>query len=253
MHKDFDITTTATLRPELLKRTFDSHIKYLFGDQIKNAHLHINIDYAGCDKDLVLNKLNEIFTYLSSLGLKEVNINTCEVPHFPSAFCWCMNQIGHPLTFHLEEDWELNKPIDFEDMIRQFELNNDLVHLRLSAFNSTEKHQIKCWNKFCEWNGSWYEVPQNLRGTIGWAGHPSLNRTSFLLYFAKKIDKSKNPEKQIKGNYPIIRESRFGIYHKQLSPKAVIDIGREWMVKNSYVKKGNKAWFTNWRKAEKGE
>jgi len=47
---DFDIICTATLRPELLKKTFDSHIKYLFKDDIKKANLILNVDMIGTKK-----------------------------------------------------------------------------------------------------------------------------------------------------------------------------------------------------------
>lgn len=248
--KTFDITTTATLRPDLLKRTFNSHIEHLFGDHIKKANLIINIDKIGCKKRKERKKVQKIMEYISSLPFKRVSMNVSDQPHFPSAICWCLSKIGEPLTFHLEEDWELTQKIDFEAMVREFENNETLAHLRLSAFNSTEKHQLKTWNKFCKWNGSWYEVPHNLKGTIGFCGHPSLNRTSFLRFFYGIMDKSKNPEKQIKGNYPEILRSRFGVFQKQLAPASIKDIGRQWMITHGFKKEGSKAWFTNWCKAK---
>lgn len=250
MHR-FDIMTTATLRPELLKRTFDSHIENLFGEHhIKNATLNINIDKTGCAESKKKDKLEEILGYLSTIPFKRVNLRVSDEPHFPSAFCWCLGQIGEPLTFNLEDDWELVKKVDFEEMIECFIKDRSLAHLRLSAFNSTEAKRLKTWNKFCPWNGKYYEIPKSLRGTIGWAGHPSLNRTSFLMYFASIIDKTKNPEKQIKGGYKIITNSRFGVFHKQKESAAIHDIGRKWMVKNGFRKQGNKAWFTNWCREE---
>jgi hypothetical protein len=152
----------------------------------------------------------------------------------------------------MEEDWEMLQPIDFEKMVSEFD-DHELVHLRLSAFKADGSKIMKVWNKFIEWNGSYFAVPKNLRGTIGWAGHPSLNRAAFLLYFASILDPERNPEKQIKGNYPLITYSKFGVFHPLSTPPAIKDIGREWMNKNGYEKKGTNAFFTQWQKPIKKE
>lgn len=248
----FDIMTTATLRPELLKRTFDSFIENLFGDDIKKASLCLNIDKAGADPKEHAKKIDEILDYIGELPFKDLIINIpVSPPSFSRAFYWCLGQIGTgQLTFNLEEDWELTRKIDFRGMVQAFKEDTTLAHLRLSSFNSPEKHQLKTWNKFCKWNGKYYEVPKHLRGTIGWAGHPSLNRTSFMMCCATTIDPERNPEKQIKGQLPQILKSRFGVWQEQEETASIRDLGRSWMVKNGYQKSGNKAFFTNWEKVE---
>lgn len=243
--ENFDIMCTATLRPELLMKTFDSHIKNLFKKDIAKARLIINIDQVGSDNPA--KDLDIILRYLDATGIKKIVLNTPANPSFSRAFCWCLGQLEGRLVFNLEEDWELIKTIDFRAMIREFD-DLSLAHLRLSQFRSTKDEMMKVWNKFIGWNGSWYEVPTNLRGTIGWAGHPSLNKTAFMLFFRSIMDPEKNPEKQIKGAYPVILKSRFGVFHPQNTQAAIRDIGREWMVKNGYEKAGVKAHFTTWNK-----
>jgi len=245
---NFDIMTTATLRPDLLKQTFDSHLKNLFGDHIRKARLIINIDLIGSnqpEKDL-----QRVLDIIGNIPFRERVINICDKPSFSRVFYWCLGQLDSPLTFVLEEDWLMRSPMSFEKMVQHFMDDSDLAHLRLSCFKSVGDGKLKTWNKFCPWNGEYFEVTRDLRGTIGWAGHPSLNRTAFLMFFRTIINPEANPEKQIKGAYPIILNSRFGVFHPQKSPPVIEDIGRKWMVENGYRKAGVKAHFTEWEKTD---
>lgn len=256
--ENFDLMCTATLRPELIKRTFDSHIKYLFKDHIKKAHLVLNIDMVG--SDMPERSVDSILEYFDSIPFREITINMSNQPHFGQAFKWCLGQICEPLVFNLEEDWELSQELDFERMVELFEIDHSLVHLRLSMFQSYkiegdtmeykgklyDHYEMKTWNKYIKWNGAFFDIPRNLRGVIGWAGHPSLNKTAFMLGFASVLDPNKNHEKQIKGHKPILLNSHFGVFHPPESPPAVYDIGRAWMKDHGFKKKGTKAFFVEW-------
>lgn len=242
----FDLTCTATLRPELLKRTFDSFVKNLFGDHIKQARLVLNIDHVGNDDPRTIEDL--ILRYLDTIPFDNIVVRTAKDPSFSRAFCWCMGQIQNPFVFNLEEDWEMMAPMDFEKMTELFLCNPTLVHLRLSSFPSDGSPTMKVWNKRVVWNDSFFEVERSQRGTIGWAGHPSLNKSAFMLAFRSKMNCEKNPEKQIKGPHPAILNSRFGVFQPHNAPAVIKDIGREWMAENGFKKQGNKAFFTNWEK-----
>jgi len=242
----FDLTCTATLRPELLKRTFDSFVKNLFGDHIKQARLILNIDYVGQEDHYEAE--DEILRYIDKIPFDNITLRTARDPSFSRAFCWCMGQINNHLVFNLEEDWELLAPMDFEKMTELFLCNPTLVHLRLSSFPSVGEPTMKVWNKRVIWNDSFFEVERSQRGTIGWAGHPSLNKSAFMLACRTRMDCEKNPEKQIKGPHPIILKSRFGVYQPYEAPATIKDIGREWMNDNGYRKQGTKAFFTKWEK-----
>jgi len=186
---------------------------------------------------------------LIKIPFKTITLKQGFTPHFSKAFYWALGEITSRLVFNLEEDWELKEDIDFKSLTYLFRSQPNLAHLRLSQFKSTGEDTMKVWNKFIPWNGEYFEVPQDLKGTIGWAGHPSLNRSSFLLAFRKIIDPKKNHEKQIKGNHPLILKSRFGVFHPKNSPAAIVDIGRVWMVEHRYQKQGTKAFFTKWEGA----
>lgn len=250
-----DITCTATLRPKLLKRTLESHIEHLFKDNVKNCRLIINIDNAGsCNPN---DDFGKVISVAKSFDFQHVSFNVSETPHFGKAFLRCMRQVRSELFFHLEEDWEMKFDIDFEKMISLFNKDPSLAHLRLSMFRSEEK-TCKNWNKFLDWNGEYFEVKPEERGVIGWAGHPSMNRTSFMKAILPAIDAENNPEKQIKHKiHPLITKTidkfKFGSFHPQNSLPAIEDIGRRWMVENGWVKAGNKAWFTQWEKEKTSE
>jgi hypothetical protein len=254
--EQFDITCTATLRPELLRRTFESHKKYLFGSSIQKARLIINIDMVGtnCPKQSQ-DALSEIFDFIHSMNFYTVSWNIGLPGNFAKAWFWCMNQldISKPIFFNLEEDWEMVRPVNFEEMYDVMVKNPIIAHLRLSQFPSTI-NRLKNWNKFLSWNGTFFEVNSDEAGTIGWCGHPGLTRTKFMMECLLHMDKEKNPEKQIKHHNPKIREiidkSVFGCWHEQDCPAAIIDIGREWMVKHGWVKAGSKAFFTTWERTD---
>jgi hypothetical protein len=250
-----DLTCTATLRPELLRITLDSHIENLFGDRIKDIKLIINIDKIGSNKNCN-DALVEILSVIDKYPFKTYSLNMPDEPHFGRAFVWCMSQIEQKYFFNLEEDWKLLHKVDFDKMIELMQNDESIAHLRLSAFPSSLL-RMKTWNQFINWNGKYFEVPADLKGTIGWCGHPSLNRTSFIKECLKFIDPNGNPEKQIKGRrymHPaneLIATSKFGVFHPKDKPAAIEDIGRKWMVENGWTKSGSKAFFTQWEKVRK--
>lgn len=252
----FDITCTATLRPELLRRTFESHKKYLFGESIHCARLIINVDLVGVDdQDQGRKALSEIFDFIHGMNFYTVKWNIGQPGNFAKAWFWCMDQLDpkKEFFFNLEEDWELIEPIDFQKMAALMKLDPYIAHLRLSQFPSTH-NRLKNWNKFLVWEGSYFRVLYEEAGSIGWCGHPSLNRIDFMKACLPYMDRSKNPEKQIKHHIPgirdIINHHTFGSFHPQDTPPAVVDIGRDWMIRNNWKKAGNKAFFTNWERNE---
>lgn len=252
---NFDLICTATLRPELLKRTFDSHIDNLFGDHIKKANLIMNIDKVG-NKDIPGEKrrlVDEIFDYIDTIPFASVSIKICNNPSFSRAFYYLIGQLKSELTFNLEEDWELKRKFDFKRMVNLFKARPRLMHLRLSYFHSYKEgtvDKLKQWNKTISYNGEFFEVPRNLRGVIGWAGHPSLNRSDFFKIMRMGLKPDSNHEKQIKGHRPILIDNEFGVFHPREAEASIIDIGRGWCEKNGFRKKGIKAFFTEWERVK---
>ena len=100
-----------------------------------------------------------------------------------------------------------------------------------------------------------FEIPKEERGLLGFTGHPSLIRQSFINEVAPKLNPESNPEKQIKGKNKKFKHLfqdpyRYGVWGVRGKGPIVRDIGRKWMIKNGYRKKGSKAYFTEYIKVK---
>lgn len=243
-----DITITATARPEILHRTLQSFCANLFrlhSGLVNNVFINIDPVGPGTQQE-TLTVCRKFFSP------QIITVHLPNTASFPKAFTWCWQQTlstSSACVFHLEDDWELLEPLDLKELFLILYLYPDLSCLRLSAFPSGT-HIMKCWDKFISWNGTFFEVPPNLRGLLGFCGHPSLIRKDFIRETLPHLDDTKNPEKQLKGSHPqfgqYILSHRFGVYQKQDASATIRDIGRKWMTKHGYRKSGPKAWFTQW-------
>lgn len=246
------ITTTATLRPDILERTLSSFRKNLFTDEALRAfptELILNIDPAGDGS------VRDVLA-VARAHFPTSAVRTPQTAGFPQAFKWTWMQAAEHASslfvFNLEDDWGLSRPVDLVDMLRILMADPDLALLRLPAFYAGAV-SMKNWNLHFPWNGSFYECPEALKITAGFCGHPSLIRRAFVRDTAPLLDPSRNPEKQFhRGGPPeILKEAlawRYGVYGKPGQEPAIQDIGREWMIKNNLAKAGSKAYFTHWER-----
>jgi hypothetical protein len=236
-----DICITATKRPELLTRTLESFEKNLFKD-LKKFRAVINIDDAGPKE----RKAREVL-YLCKKKFGEVVHRYGTQPHFGRAFHWVWSNSSSDLMFHLEEDWELLVSVDLEKYMAMFKKHKKLAHLRLSWVKTTKT--CKNWRSQFPFNGDFFECPKNVRGSVGWCGHPSFNDKRFVKKVLKFLNPNQNPEKQIKKGGDIgkiLNSWRFGVYSSQNSSAQIRDIGRLWMAKNGFKKREPKYFFTQW-------
>lgn len=245
-----DITITAVMRPSIFGVTINSFFKNLFDDYLERGHrLHliINIDPIGGEDSKY---------FIKCLG-NYLNMESINIPiraSFPKAFKWVWSNVHVDADYvlHLEDDWELLRKVGLLRLINILEEEKDLALLRLPAFYAGT-HVMKNWNKFFPYNGKYYECPEELKGGLGFCGHPSLIKAEFVRNTVKHLDDTRNPEKQFhsRGNTPImeeVRRWRYGVYGVPGDPPLIRDIGRKWMVKNNFRKQGSKAHFINWEK-----
>lgn len=240
-----DVTITATLRPELLDRTLFSFFNNLFGDWPVRAIM--NIDPVGGGLSLVDQVDKVCRGYFKSSFVIVSN-----KAHFGRAFkkIWTMAGLEAPFVFHLEDDWELIRKVSLSDMLALMTEERRINILRLPQNDAPLTGNYKDWNVSYPYNGQFYEVPANLRCTIGFCGHPSLIRSSFVRQALDYLDPEMNPEKQLKGidhkRRVWLRSLRLGVMTKPGESKAIIDTGREWRRERQIEKKGNAAFFTEW-------
>jgi len=184
----------------------------------------------------------------------EVIYNLPEEASFPKAFKWVWSRATSDFVFHLEDDWEMLRPVYFRELLGLLVSHGNLALLRLPAFYAGLEH-MKTWNKFMPWNGEFYEVPPAQRIALGFCGHPSLIKGAFVRATSRFLDDSINPEKQFHhGPKELIQEVsrwRYGLIGEPADPPSkpiVQDIGRKWAVANNWKKAGSKAFFTKWEK-----
>lgn len=235
-----EITITATRRPEILRRTLTSFYRHLFKQH--PTRVIINVDPVGDDmSSWDVAQIPHEFT-------KEVIMRCPKIPSFPDAFKWCWESTTSDLVFHLEDDWELLHDVDLSKMIDVMNGSSVLQILRLPMWKTTDVS--KNWSVFFPWNGEYFECPRNHNGSLGFCGHPSLLKGSFVRFCAEHLDPTRNPEKQIKWRNskigPGLLHYKFGVFAEPYSSESIRDIGREWRIKNGWGKKGNREHFVEW-------
>ncbi len=108
---NIDITTSATIRPDLLDRTFTSFRENLLNDNHK-YRLIINIDPIGEN-----NRTPDDVLKVARKHFSNVVYRIPESPCFPAAVIWCWKQTESDLIFHLEDDWEMSCSIDLDQLL----------------------------------------------------------------------------------------------------------------------------------------
>ena len=238
MNNKVTICTTATFRKDIVERTFHSFFEKMFF--MNPPEVILNIDKIGIE-----NETHEDIIYAVA---KYFKISKCFIPKnpsFPRAFIQILSESETKYTFFLEDDWELIRNVDLAEMINIMDENPDLAVLRLPRWESSTF--CRQWNKReIPWNGSFFEIPDDLKGLLGFSGNPSLIRTSWLHNVLSFISPDRDPEKQIKGrNVPCFDGYRFGIFQKQNEGVAIVDIGSQWRILNK-LKKDSKSRFVTW-------
>lgn len=245
---DLDVTITACRRSDILYQTLESFWQKLFYPSGHEFRVIINIDPIGTDKDS-----DNIIT-LCHHFFAEVLCRTTIVPDFSSAFLWTWSQVKTKYFIHLEDDWQLLRPIDLNYVIYLLENDPELALLRLPQFASVGGI-MKNWNKFFPFNGLYYECPKDLKRGVGFCGHPSIIKKEFVDAVLPYMKIGHNPEKQLHGHgcsevLEEIDKWEFGVYSEPDSPPAIKDIGRRWMVENGFMKEGAKAFFLKWQETK---
>lgn len=209
-----EFTTTATCRPEILRRTYESFAANLRGVEMKRSRLFINIDpIPEMDRvDEVIDVAREFFG--------DVVAQMPVTPSFPRAVKWCWSQPHHKFFFHLEDDWIMKAPYEIDEMIRLIE-GRSCVNLRAYLFDEHD-------DRICL--------------------SPCLLRQPDAFHMASRMSPHANPEKQLR---PVDSNNPHGGKHGNFTgiqtPASPIiwDIGREWLATSGW-EKTIPVHFTTW-------
>lgn len=210
------VTTTATLRPELLIKTYDSFTRNVTGIDFKQCPLFLNIDLVPPERAGKVSAMVKI----AKKFFGEVVTHVQDPPSFPAAVKWCWSCQNGEIVFNLEDDWLLSRQIDGKAILQMFrdqQLYQVVLRPSKSGFNTMS---------LC----------------------PSFIRGDVCRMISTKLNTRENPELQLRANccswlpdFPkrrvIIPESRREFI--------LVDTGRTWLEGSSY-KRPIKTEFTSW-------
>lgn len=215
-------TTTATLRPEVLARTYESFEKNLKGVRMKECVLHLNVDpVPNSPRFFSRDVLNVAWSFFG-----QVRVRMTDKPNFASAVKWCWSQPMGDYFFHLEDDWELTEPIGIARMVALLAARQELACVSLRAYDHTNLQD----DRICL--------------------SPGLFRTDAARAIALNMVDTVNPEKQLRPRTELnVHGGRQGLWTGiQIPDRPILkDIGREWLEKSGW-KKQNGDVFNQWEK-----
>lgn len=232
MESDIDFTTTATIRPEVFRRTLISFEQNLRGVDFSQSTLHLNIDPVPAERrqhwaDMVA---------VADQFFAQVHPHMPATASFPAAVKWCWSRPKTKYFFHLEDDWEIIRPFELSNAVTMLERHSELSCINLRAYMGIQDDRI-CLS-------------------------PCLMRTEHAHEMAGRLVLTVNPEKQLRpttlGN-PCggKHEGFFGV---QVPQQPIIrDIGREWLLGSGWRKPATTVqqnglpvltdvYFTTWEK-----
>lgn len=238
-----DITTTATLRPELYERSLASVVKHIHGCDFR---LIINIDPAGPGKTADVEAVAKKY-------IDNVIVYKPDTPDFQMAQLRCWTTVQTRYFWNIEDDWEILVDVDADAMVAELERDDNLALLRLPRWSSGEF--CRQWDKRqIPFNGRYFEIPEVSKGNLAFSGQPSLIRADFFLVMLPYVNPEYDIEKQMKkhgkfGRY--LHEWTYGVWQRPNEPEAILDIGTPWRKKHKIGKDGTTKhkWHT-WRSLE---
>ncbi len=221
-----DITTTATIRPNLLYQTLSSFTHDLFIHQ-KEYRLILNVDPIGEDVDPIeVVKVGKKF-------FDNVIYNIPNEPNFAQAVKWCWGQTDSEFVFHLEDDWTLEKKILINNMLSIMYDNKNMMLLRLPKLRLDVLHNFEVKNGFI----NQHKLMLN----------PGLFRGDLVREISDKMNIADNPEKQIRRVFKLPRYQNAGVYCGAGVGGYIKHFGREWQ-KQSHYRKRKGSNFITWEK-----
>lgn len=247
------VMTPATLRPDILDRTYSSFYKNMFEEFKRPLSLVINIDPIG-DTGARVAMERVIRQYFVLQLRSQVCFNHPPQPSFPRAFLWLWNIVMRctsDYAFYLEDDWELLQCVDLERMVTVMENNPSLATLRL-PFTPIGLNEYKSWGHLFPWVGDYFKCPYESKRSIGWCGHPGLVNVAFMRDVMSLLRDDACPERQMKGNpdrdyemFNLINKWDFGVYGFPGESEYVRDIGRQWRIDRNITKLYTTEWVEN--------
>lgn len=215
MNEILSFTTTATNRPEILDRTYNSFSKNVIDIDLKKYKLIINIDPLPSSE-----KIEDVIR-VAKKYFGEVVYNIPEKANFTSAINYLWSKADADYIFHIEDDWLLIEKIELLKITKQLSENENLLQCILRAY------------------GYKYEKM---------ALSPSVIKKCLYNKIGGRLNINLNPEIQLRD----IGITKYEINKTRLSVcgehPIVEDIGRDWIENSGFKKPSEKFKFNSWIK-----
>ena len=245
-----DITMVATLRPDILRRTLKSWCRNMFTDRDRyRLILHIDAIGEDCEPSDVLKVAKHYFSNI------KYNISFTEFSH-AKAFKWCWDQVESGYVMHVDDDWELVKEVNIDDLIKIHNEIGNLSYLGITRRNIPKiSGKMKFRNETCNcismkvfllgmceyvlYKGALLSTGNKFnKFTI----NPGMFSGKFIKQIRPHLDIKKDPELlfKLRGKNKkienIIQKWEMGYYTKPGESPYMKDIGREWMEEMDIIK-----------------
>jgi hypothetical protein len=234
---------TAVIRPAILEETLQKIVKHVV-DDIDRFRLIINVDPIG--ENIKAKKVIKV----AEKYFNDVIYNIPKEPSFPKAVKWVWSQVEAPFVFHCEDDMDILRDIDIDDMIRILLKYKDLSTLRLCKPRTPNKKAIRIFS--CRWiyNKDGFYIAQDWRRQFGL--NPILIKKEFTDEAVERMVDDVNPEKQFRVSQkymvPLIKKWKYGLYTKPGERGKFDGIkGQRWKDKLGLQKPKSKS-FLKWVK-----
>lgn len=199
-----DLTMTATRRPALIEQTLRSFSEKLLRNFTVGT-FYLNLDPVwGTLQD------HQDAIAVARSFVEHVVIRSPETPSFGGAVKWLWSQPQSEWFLHLEDDWELSRPVSPTDIARDVAAP-DLVQVRLHN-----------WKRL-----------QRRRRPPTFTTSPSFTRGNFAALSSRLMNPELDPEKQFRNDRNVelrqaVRPYRVAYFGNRWTRQTAIDIGRSW-------------------------
>jgi len=241
-----DITMTAVLRPEILRRTLETITENVCYKKPERFRLILNVDPVGenIKPKVIVKVARKFFPNLVYQVAKE--------PCFPKAVKWIWSKSSAPYVLHWEDDCKILRRIDIDDMIRILEKYEDLSSLRLFKMETPKTKKLKVFSCLWLYNEDGFYLANDWKAQFGL--NPILVKRAFIDEAVLRMVDNYNPEKQFRYSQeymrPLIRKWKYGLYTKPGEPRLIDGRqGTEWRKELGLDKPKNKT-FIRWEKKD---
>ncbi len=246
------VGTTATLRPELLKKTYESFYDKMFKQYRGKVDLFLNIDMIGGDTSLHPAIVDIAHKYFPSIK----KIRTPKEPSAPQAVKWIFDnciQGNYDYLFFLEDDWFLNLSVDLNHYLFVINKHTSYAHLRLNRDSTIDikdstflfYERPHKWNKFL-----FHCNDRQKTAHYGWGGNPALTSVKYIKEVYPFLRWDTSIDRQLKLRHVagklknVMLNWDYGFYgqYPLKCERFIEDTGRCWRADRNIIKYANMKW-----------